>query len=241
MKVETIYVFDNFVKDTSLFIDKAFNIRLKNILNTFIENNIIKGAFFTYYGNETHIKVGLWLNNSSEENIVKIRENIMALLNKNLIRQNNIKKEIINLYNKTNLLTGLIACFSFKLSDLIYNQPNSLIVMTYKNIMYFFFEKSKYSGEQLLKNFSDFRKLYPKYFLSQFNLDNVIWKQNILAKEVLDFSQSFFNFVNKYISDKENLWFIFDRLFHHCNNINQIYESKEMEIFIDLMNQINND
>ena len=75
---EIFYVFDNFTKDTTLFLNGQSNQEIKKRLSKFIYDKLIKGAFFTYYNNlntnDPHIKIGLWLYDEPGNEIEKIKK-----------------------------------------------------------------------------------------------------------------------------------------------------------------------
>ncbi len=237
---EIIYVFDNYLKDGSLFKDTKFTDSLISLLNSKISNKSIKGAFYNFYSEQNnvyipHIRIGHW--SDSEKNISSIPEEISALLGTSSVIQSVIREYAIQLPSQVDKATDMIACYSFKLLNLVRNKTDYEIAEIYFKIYSKLMLKLEIQKSQALVDFNQFKAKYPKHFLSQFDIENVNITYDI--GYVNDFCEDIGDWLKENIEDYQDIWFVCDRLFHHCNNSNNKFDLDEHYILKEFVNKVN--
>lgn len=237
--MEVFYIFENYLVNENLFTDREFTNKLINLLTEKISEEKIKGAFYTHYSQpfRPHIRIGLWKCNSTESDIEKIKGAVSNIISDNLFRQSDIRQEPIFLPTEINNTTNTIACYSFGLLKFVRNKSNSEISELYFKVFSKFITELNVNKAEALINFGEFKTQYPNYFLKQFNLTDINLTNDY--NNISDLCSEICTWLKNNVHNYNNIWFLCDRFFHHCNNSNNKFGSEESEILDKFMRCVN--
>ncbi|MBI2548971.1 hypothetical protein HYW21_06485 [Candidatus Woesearchaeota archaeon] len=241
--METIAVWENYLKGETLLRNRGFTNKLIYLLQSKIASQEISGAFYTFYTHDlqqTHIKVGLLINEDYDES--NIKQEIANLINDNLSQQSDTRKDILFCPTKIEKTTGIIACWAFDLLKIVRDKNNQDIAEVYRNIFWRLSNSFGVKRDEILINFGQFKQKYPRYFLSQFLLSSILEKE-IIDSYIIEFCKKIKDWIEGNVLDKKEIWFLCDRLFHHCNNSNNKFgfpRGDEYEILEKLISKIQN-
>lgn len=230
------YIFDNYLKNENLFMDKSFTNKLIGLLDKKIKEDLIESAFYTHYSLSTpHIKIGMCANNNSGTDAIK-RE-ISELIGNNLQKQSDTRPNLIYFPADVNDATDIIACYSFKLLGIVRSKENSEISKIYFRIFSHLINDLKIAQTDVLINFGAFKVRYPNYFLSRFKITKLNLSED--SQDISGFCDELSTWLKNNIANYNEIWFICDRLFHHCNNSNNKFGEEEMAILADFIQYLN--
>ena len=215
----------------------TFTDSLIELLRSNIRSGTILGSFYTFYNIDTtsHVKIGLQVNEGYDT--TNLKRDISDLMGDHLLDQE-INTNIINSPSNMQAITDKIACWSFELLPFTRNRSNEEIAQLYCDIFKQFKSFMNIGDEEAIGTFQAFRVNYPRYFLSQHTITILNNNTSQIDSHILIFCNDIASWLRDNVSNYRDIWFLCDRLFHHCNNSNNKFGRDEGEIFYFLLRNI---